>query len=114
MTHIAYTYEEQRLCCGKFYASEHFSLYGLTGKWDVKQVSLNELVRSIFLMAEIAMTEYRTQISGLDVIFDLEGLSIQHIYQISPSFASVILHWVQVCNTGSTVQSLFIIFQHSL
>jgi hypothetical protein len=67
-----------------------------TGKWDVKNVLLNELFRAVLLLVEIAITEHRTQISGVDVIFDVEGLSIQHIYQISPSVASNILHWAQV------------------
>jgi hypothetical protein len=67
----------------------------------VKQISLNELIRCLFLFAEIAVTEYRTQISGVEVIFDFEGLSIQHIYQMSPSFASNLLHWAQVCNMAT-------------
>ncbi|KDR18338.1 Alpha-tocopherol transfer protein-like [Zootermopsis nevadensis] len=67
------------------------------GKWDVKKLSLTDIVRCVFLFVDIAITEHRTQISGVDVIFDLEGLSIQHIYQIGPSFASNILHWAQDC-----------------
>lgn len=67
------------------------------GKWKVKDVSLNELFRCIMLLVEIAITEYRTQISGVDVIFDFEGLSVQHVYQVGPSFASNILHWAQEC-----------------
>jgi hypothetical protein len=77
-----------------------------TGKWNVKDVSLNELFRSILLLVEIAITEHRTQISGVDVIFDLEGLSIQHIYQVSPSFASNALHWAQVCKYNDNTQFL--------
>jgi hypothetical protein len=69
----------------------------LTGKWKVKDVSLNDLFRCILLLVEIAITEYRTQVSGVDVIFDLEGLNIQHIYEIGPYFASDMVLWAQVC-----------------
>ena len=72
-------------------------LYVLTGKWKTKELSLTELYRCVLLLVEIAVTEYRTQISGVEVIFDLEGLSIQHIYQIGPSFARVAVQWAQVC-----------------
>lgn len=51
----------------------------------------------MLLLVEVAVTEYRTQISGVEVIFDLEGLSLQHICQIGPSFASAAVHWAQVC-----------------
>jgi len=67
------------------------------GKWKTKAVSLTELYRCVLLLVEIAVTEYRTQISGVEVIFDLEGLSIQHIYQIGPSFASTAVQWAQEC-----------------
>lgn len=67
------------------------------GKWKTKDVSLTELFRCVLLLVEIAITEYRTQISGVEVIYDLEGLSIQHICQISPSFASAAVHWAQEC-----------------
>ncbi|XP_069698211.1 alpha-tocopherol transfer protein-like [Periplaneta americana] len=67
------------------------------GKWNVKNVSLNELFRCVMLLVEIAITEFRTQISGVDVIFDLEGLSIHHVYQFGPSFACNALHWAQDC-----------------
>jgi hypothetical protein len=83
-------------------------LYVLTGKWNVKKVSLTEISRCIMLLVEIAITEYRTQISGVDLIFDFEGLSVQHIYQIGPSFARNILYWAQVCNIAFTVASLII------
>ena len=69
----------------------------LTGKWKTREVSLTELYRCVLLLVEIAVTEYRTQISGVQVIYDLEGLSIQHIYQIGPSFARLAVQWAQVC-----------------
>ncbi|GFG34743.1 hypothetical protein Cfor_04623, partial [Coptotermes formosanus] len=67
------------------------------GKWKTKDVSLTELFRCVLLLVEAAIMEYRTQISGVEVIYDLEGLSIQHIYHISPSFASAAVHWAQEC-----------------
>lgn len=67
------------------------------GKWKTKEVSLIELYRSVLLLVEIAVTEYRTQISGVEVIYDLEGLKIQHVYQIGPIFAKLAVQWAQEC-----------------
>jgi len=69
----------------------------LTGKWKTREVSLIEIYRCVLLLAEIAITEFRTQISGVEVIIDLEGLSIQHIYQVRPFIASATVQWAQVC-----------------
>lgn len=67
------------------------------GKWNTKEVSLIELFRCVLLLVEIAVTEYRTQISGVEVIYDLEGLSIQHVYQMGPTFAKLAVQWAQEC-----------------
>ncbi|PSN38171.1 hypothetical protein C0J52_14551 [Blattella germanica] len=80
------------------------------GKWNVKKVSLDELFKCILLLVEIAITEDRTQICGVDVIFDLQGLTIQHVCQIGPSFASCALHWAQVKQLTIFMMALLIIY----
>lgn len=54
------------------------------------------MFRAVMLALEIAMIEPRTQLAGVHVIIDLEGLTLQHIWQFSPSFAKTVLEFVQV------------------
>lgn len=42
------------------------------------------------------MREPTTQICGGIIIFDFDGLALTHIMQFTPSFAAMILEWVQV------------------
>lgn len=48
------------------------------------------------MIIEVAMAEPRTQVAGAQVIFDMDGLSMNHVYQFGPSFARILLEWVQV------------------
>jgi len=48
----------------------------------------------IFL--EAAIMEPATQIAGAQVIFDMDGLSLQQTWQFSPPFAKRIVDWLQV------------------
>ncbi|KAL1124739.1 hypothetical protein AAG570_001362, partial [Ranatra chinensis] len=66
-------------------------------KWNVREVSLTEIARGVMLIVDAAIMEPKTQISGAIVIIDFEGLSIQHVWQFSPSVAKIILEWVQEC-----------------
>lgn len=55
-----------------------------------------ELIRGVMLIVEAAILEPKTQISGANVLIDLVGLSLNHVWQFSPSFANMLLEWVQV------------------
>jgi len=41
------------------------------------------------------MLEPETQVCGAVVIFDMEGLSMQQVWQFSPPFAKRIVDWLQ-------------------
>lgn len=45
---------------------------------------------------EAAMLEPETQISGAEVIFDMDGLTLQQTWQFTPPFAKRIVDWLQV------------------
>lgn len=55
-----------------------------------------DLLRGVLICLEAAILEPRTQISGVVVIIDLRGLSLNHVWQFTPGFASMLLEWVQV------------------
>lgn len=48
---------------------------------------------------EAAMIEPETQICGAQVVFDMDGLSLQQTWQFTPPFAKRIVDWLQVCVT---------------
>lgn len=69
----------------------------LTEKWKPAKCSLNDLFRSVLIAITSSMREPTTQICGGIIIFDFDGLALTHIMQFTPSFAAMILEWVQVC-----------------
>ncbi|CAH1396934.1 unnamed protein product [Nezara viridula] len=66
-------------------------------KWNTKQVSITEIIRGIQIIVLAALREPKTQIAGTDIIIDVEGLSLSHVWQFTPSLAKTILDWVQEC-----------------
>lgn len=66
-------------------------------RWKPKIISLDQLFRGVMLCLEAAMSEPKTQVAGVQVILDMDGLSLSHVTCFTPSYASAVLEWAQRC-----------------
>ncbi|GLG96076.1 CTD2 [Gryllus bimaculatus] len=58
-------------------------------------VALEEVFKACVCFVEIAAHEPETQVCGVQVIFDMDGLSLQQVWQFTPSFAKLIVDFLQ-------------------
>lgn len=66
-------------------------------KWNVKKVSIIDMFRTVLLVMEVGLIEPMTQVAGVHVLCDMHGLSLNQIWQFTPSFAKMVLEFVQEC-----------------
>lgn len=65
------------------------------GTWDTSKVTADQLFRIFFLIHEAAILEPETQVNGVVVIMDFEGLSTKQVMALSPSFSLKLLSFIQ-------------------
>ncbi|KAK7792962.1 hypothetical protein R5R35_002613 [Gryllus longicercus] len=68
-----------------------------TGKWDPKKLTMDELLSAVLMFLEIAIVEPSTQVAGVVILWDLEGLSLSQVLKFTPTFAKNLLHLIQDC-----------------
>jgi hypothetical protein len=64
-------------------------LFVLTGNWNPKRYSIEELFKATVVLLELGIMEQRAQILGGICIFDLGGITMQHAWQITPTIAKM-------------------------
>ncbi|VVC36959.1 Cellular retinaldehyde binding/alpha-tocopherol transport,CRAL-TRIO lipid binding domain,CRAL/TRIO, N- [Cinara cedri] len=60
------------------------------GKWNTSDFEMNEILKATLATLELGILEPRAQILGGVVIFDMNGFTLQHAYQITPKVVSTI------------------------
>ena len=61
------------------------------GNWNPSENTVTELFQATLVILELAVLEQRAQILGGVCIFDLQGISLSHAWQVTPSVARKIL-----------------------
>ncbi|XP_049538613.1 clavesin-1-like isoform X2 [Anopheles darlingi] len=63
--------------------------------WDPKAVSSEQLFRVFFLIHLVAQLEPSTQINGIVVVLDFDGLSLKQVKALSPAFCKRLITFIQ-------------------
>lgn len=73
------------------------------GKWNTSDYSIDELFKATLAILELGILEPRAQILGGLVIFDLDGLTLQQAWQITPSVATKVMDLIGVSFPMKTI-----------
>ncbi|KAF7992239.1 hypothetical protein HCN44_001564 [Aphidius gifuensis] len=63
--------------------------------WDPSKVSSDQMFRIFYLVHQAALMELETQVRGVVVIMDFDGLSMKQVMALSPSFSMRLLTFIQ-------------------
>ncbi|KAL6433084.1 hypothetical protein ACFW04_006394 [Cataglyphis niger] len=66
-------------------------------RWNPKEVSVNLFFKGLIMILNLALAEPKTEIAGGRIIIDVEGLSLTHVTYITPSFAKMLIEFIQKC-----------------
>ncbi|XP_017777007.1 PREDICTED: alpha-tocopherol transfer protein-like [Nicrophorus vespilloides] len=80
------------------------------GIWDPKKFTITELFQATLVILELAILEQRAQILGGVCMFDLEGLSLQKSWHLTPSVASKIVQ-IMVTSFPMKIEAIHIVNQ---
>lgn len=66
-------------------------------EWNPHRVTLNDIFKISVLYLESALWEPETQIMGVVVIFDMNGISLETALELTPEFGELLVDWLQNC-----------------
>ncbi|XP_018363926.1 PREDICTED: alpha-tocopherol transfer protein-like [Trachymyrmex cornetzi] len=103
-TDLLITKQKNALCAGLIYPlpirnqeGSRVLIVEAGKRWKPKEVSTSDFFKGLILVLYLAMVEYKTQIAGTRIILDVEGLSLSHVTYLTPSFAKMIVDFIQRC-----------------
>ncbi|KAL1500884.1 hypothetical protein ABEB36_006306 [Hypothenemus hampei] len=65
------------------------------GTWDPAKVTTDQLLRIFYLIHEAALVEEETQVNGVIVIMDYNGLGMKQVKALTPAFSMKLLSFIQ-------------------
>jgi len=63
--------------------------------WDPSKVTTDQIFRMFYLIHEAALLEEETQINGVVVIMDYDGLGMKQVKSLTPTFSMKLLGFIQ-------------------
>ncbi|XP_066588455.1 alpha-tocopherol transfer protein-like isoform X2 [Prorops nasuta] len=92
------------------------------GNWDPRKFSIDELFKGTVIILEIGILEPRAQILGGVVVFDLKGITMNHVWTITPQVASMVIslmvtshpmktHAIHILNQSWVFDAMFAVFK---
>jgi len=63
--------------------------------WNPKQVTTDHLSQIVYLMHQVAILEPETQINGIVIIMDYDGMGMTQVTQFTPSFCMQLMTFIQ-------------------
>uniref|UniRef100_A0A1B6EH81 CRAL-TRIO domain-containing protein n=1 Tax=Cuerna arida TaxID=1464854 RepID=A0A1B6EH81_9HEMI len=78
------------------------------GKWNPSEYAADELFKATLAILELGILEPRAQVLGGRVIWDLEGLTMAHYWQISPAIVQKVIE-LMVTSFPMKVHSIHIV-----
>lgn len=64
--------------------------------WDPKKATPDQVFQMFYLIHLAALVEPATQVNGVVVILDFEGLGMTQVLALNPSFSMRLLNFIQV------------------
>lgn len=61
------------------------------GNWRPSKIPIDDIFRASLVLFEMGALEPQSQVLGGVGVFDLEGLSLQHVWNVTPSVAKKII-----------------------
>lgn len=70
--------------------------YFVTGNWSPSKCKITELFKASVVVQELALLEQASTVLGGVVIFDLAGLSLTHVWHMTPAIAETMMELLVV------------------
>ncbi|XP_015781205.1 alpha-tocopherol transfer protein-like [Tetranychus urticae] len=83
------------------------------GRWDPKEVNLDTIISLVILCQEITLLDEQFQKSGVVVIIDMTGLSLNHLYKCGISNGKLISELTDKCIPINII-NVHVVFQNWL
>lgn len=81
---------------GRDHLGRRVLLYRAGKAWDTSKVSPDQVFQMFYLVHQGALLEPATQVNGVVVILDFEGLGMSQVLALNPAFSIRLLTFIQV------------------